>query len=144
MSTSMDNRLDVFRCSIRAVPPLKTKGQPDRTRDSNRDKARMAFSTSAVSAILGTRVLACSIHSRFRLCGSIIVLRSYAVEDMLYLFFTVTASRIAQQPTARYVIIGECLLVNTNKFTSLKEFELRVQYDVHQHFFRHGHRQTFK
>ena len=55
---------------------------------------RMAFSTRAVSAILAICAPACSIHSKLRLCGSIMVLRVYTVKEMLDLFFAVTAPRI--------------------------------------------------
>ena len=45
--------LDLF------VPPLKMKGQPERTRDSSRERARMAFSTRGVSDTPGICCCAC-------------------------------------------------------------------------------------
>ena len=63
---------------------------------------------------------------------------------MLYFFFTVTAPRIAEQPAAGYVKIGEHFLIYTSEFTSPKEFEFRIKENVHQHFLRCGYGESFK
>ena len=59
------------------------------------------------------RLLACSIHSRLLLCGSIMVLKVYSVKDMLYFIFAVAASGIADRPAAGNVIIGKHFLIDS-------------------------------
>jgi len=49
----------VLLTELAQVPPLKMKGQPERTRDSSKERARMAFSTRGVSSIPGIFCFAC-------------------------------------------------------------------------------------
>lgn len=70
MSMSMERRLLLPRWSIHAVPPLNVNGQPERTRDSNSEKARMVFSINVLSSD-GCCTATLLIHSTERLSGCI-------------------------------------------------------------------------
>ena len=95
ISTSMESRLELPRWSIRAVPPLKTKGQPAIFRDSSKEKVRMDFSRSDASLMLGYWERSDSIHWAERLSGLISVRLVYIVESFLDLVDTPAAAGIS-------------------------------------------------
>ena len=75
------------------LPPLKMKGQPERASASSNEKARMVFSTRAMSrtpAICDASV----IHLSDLLSGLIIFYRLY---DLYYFLLSVTTGGISQQ-----------------------------------------------
>lgn len=87
MSISIDSRLLVFKCNRRELPPLNTKGHPERAKASSSENALIVFSANEKSHI-PRRVAASVIHSIVLLLGFIIV---YGIYNMFYFFFSVTA-----------------------------------------------------
>lgn len=59
MSISIDSRLLVFKCNRRELPPLNTKGHPERAKASSSENALIVFSANEKSHIPKTRRRLC-------------------------------------------------------------------------------------
>ena len=101
------------------MPPLKMNGQPESFRDSSREKARMDFSRSATSLMLGYWVRKDSIHALVRLSGLIIVLEVYIAQYGLNSFAASAAAGVTMEFGQGDAAFPEGFLVDGEYFGAL-------------------------
>lgn len=109
MSTSIDIRLELFRCSIRDVPPLNLNGHPDLARASNSENARIVFSTRVI-CVAPFFLAASLIHFRVLLSAEIIFF--YVFDDAFDFVAAVSSASVAEKGGGIYLVLRQGRVVD--------------------------------